>query len=162
MGGAFNTSRWLCISHGIHHLPRDVGIPDLEGMGAMRTKFPLRRGFRPDPIETAKHKFLDRRSYCGRRKDGTYHFILFGADKTDVCLSVIERDNNKCQKCGGLVKISGAVHHRSSGDVHRCDCKDNQELQHDACHRGGHPRVGGRLWKQPAFTCPGFVPKEST
>ena len=137
-----------------------MGIPDLEGMGAMRTKFPLRRGFRPDPIETAKHKFLDRRSYCGRRKDGTYHFILFGRDKENWRNAVL-CGLTYCNACGRHCTWNSEVDHKSSGEVHRCDCLENgQKLCHN-CHEGKHPRIGGKTWKQPAFTCPGFVPKES-
>ena len=133
-----------------------------------RTKFPLRRGFRPDPVETSKHKFLDRRSYCGRRKDGSYHFILFGNDKSQWRLRILMRSKKFCEHCG-LSTLSGEAHHKSSGDVNRCDCDENgcylctnRSWQGSAlgCHEGLHPRIGGKTWKQPAFTCPGFVPKE--
>lgn len=138
-------------------------------MPRIRTRFPLRRGFKPDAEETRNYNFLDRRSYIVRRKDGTLHFILFGKDKEERRIRCRLRAKYKCERCGNLCPITGEDDHKTSGDVHRCDCDANSQWlctsetswRNPGCHQGKHPRLGGRTWKQEPFTCPGIKKEES-
>ena len=87
---------------------------------------------------------LDRRSFVGRRSDGTVHLFLKGNDMSEQRDRVIERANWQCQigehSIGAFVRDDGEMDHIVGGNVLRCDCLHNLRRVCEMHHRRKNQR----------------------
>lgn len=99
-----------------------------------------RKAHNADRERTDGANFADPRSYW--TNDG--HEFLFGEDVGRRRAEVYERDGGTCQTrgCGKPVSWNEAhMHHRKGGNVGRCTCMHNLEIQCPKCHAQEHVRV---------------------
>jgi hypothetical protein len=118
------------------------------------------RGFKRCEAETREAyetgKFTDRkkRSFIGRRSDGTQHLLLAGEDKSRTRDEIFERDKGICTLCPVphyVGKIHGEWDHVRHMPWERCDCPSNGRV---ACKRSHVNRHTVRK-KEELPVCPG-------
>jgi hypothetical protein len=104
------------------------------------------RGFKRDETETKAaytcKALVDKRkrSFIGRKPDGSLHLMLAGEDKTRMWDQIMTRDRSMCRGCptAHYVGAFGEWDHMHHKTWDRCDCAANGRCVCSAFHLRRH------------------------